>query len=90
MAAFYEKHFSGELERPREELIQELEKLRRRIAELSGVEEKLEECEDRYRDLVENADIGILIDDPDGRFKYFNNKFIELFGSTYEEIKIDR
>jgi len=87
MAAFYEKHFSGELERPREELIQELEKLRRRIAELSGVEEKLEECEDRYRDLVENADIGILIDDPDGRFKYFNNKFIELFGYTYEEMK---
>lgn len=50
------------------------------ITERKKAEEDLKESEERFRDLVEKADIAITIDDREGNFKYFNKKFAELFG----------
>jgi PAS domain S-box-containing protein len=77
----------------KEQLLQELSTLREQHSAVSGLSEKLKqvehllaECEHRYRDLVENADIAILIDDSDGKFTFFNDKFLELFGYSHEEM----
>jgi PAS domain S-box-containing protein/putative nucleotidyltransferase with HDIG domain len=77
----------------KDELLKELAELRRRTIELEAaetnlksIEDKLVESEDRYRDLVEKAEIGILIDDEQGEFSYFNKKFCELFGYTMDEM----
>ncbi|HEC78745.1 MAG TPA: PAS domain S-box protein [candidate division WOR-3 bacterium] len=50
-------------------------------------EETLKESEKNYRELVEKASVAILINDIDGNIKYFNSKFAEIFGYTYEEMK---
>jgi PAS domain S-box-containing protein len=78
----------------KEQLLHELIALRERIAVMASMGEKLrrteralQECENRYRDLVENADIAILIDDREGKFTYFNDKFLELFGFSCEEMR---
>jgi len=59
----------------------ELEKERR----LAGI--ALKESEERYRDLVEKAGIGILIDDKEGNFRYVNKTYAGLFGYSEEEMK---
>jgi PAS domain S-box-containing protein len=46
----------------------------------------LEESEERYKNLVEKAGIGVLIDDQEGNFRYFNNKLADLFGYSSEEL----
>jgi len=51
------------------------------------VESQLKESEERNRDLVERAGIGILVHDQEGRFTYFNERFAELFGYSMEEMK---
>jgi len=47
----------------------------------------LKESEERYRTLVEQAGIAVLIDDVDGNFRYFNQQFLGLFGYTAEEMQ---
>lgn len=81
-------------DKTKEQLLSEISRLRQRIFALEvksdrskHTEKMLAAAEDRYRDLVENADIAILIDDRDGKFKYFNEKFLSLFGYTAEEMK---
>ena len=58
----------------------------RDITERRGAESVLRESEEKYRDLVERADIGILIDDADGNFEYFNRTFADFFGYSMEEM----
>ncbi|MBS3819005.1 PAS domain S-box protein [bacterium] len=50
-------------------------------------EKALKVSENRYRDLVEKAGIGVAINDPEGNLYYFNNTFAELFGYTKEEMQ---
>jgi PAS domain S-box-containing protein len=47
--------------------------------------EQILESEEKYRDLVENAEVGILIDDIDGNVVYFNEKLAKLFGYKIKE-----
>jgi hypothetical protein len=61
------------LDRPKDELIQELEELRREVAQLQllngqqrWVESRLRESEDEFRDLFENAPVGYFEIDTDG------------------------
>jgi len=83
-----------ERQRTKRELIEDLSELSRRIIQLerseanrSKIEKALKESEEGYRDLVEKAGIGILIDDRDGNVKYTNKKYAELFGYTEQEMK---
>ena len=56
------------------------------VTDRKYAEEQLKESEIKYKELVETADIAMLIDDENGFFKYFNNKFCEIFGFTRKEI----
>lgn len=49
---------------------------------------KLRAAEERYRDLVEKADIAISLDSEEGNITYFNNKYCELFGYRPEEMRM--
>ena len=58
----------------------ELDTLKKQLAELK-------EFKELYQDLVEKAEIGILLDDVEGNLIYCNNKFSSMFGYTKEERK---
>ncbi len=84
----------SEHDKSKEQLLIELVKLHQRVAKLETmtakigeVEKRLDDSEYRYRDLVEKADIAILVDDKDGKFKYYNQKFANIFGYTLEEMR---
>ena len=49
-------------------------------------EKELRESEKRYRLLVEKAQVGILLIDPDGTIVDINPKFLEMCGSRSEEV----
>ncbi len=57
------------------------------ITERKRAQEQLKESEELYKDLVEKADIAILIDDKDGNIEYFNEKLLDLFGYSVEEAR---
>lgn len=59
----------------------------RDVTESYKIDKALKESEEKYKDLVETADIAILIDDENGFFEYFNNKFCEIFGFSKKEIE---
>jgi PAS domain S-box-containing protein len=57
------------------------------ITEIWEMEEAVKQSEEMYRDLVEKAGIAIVIDTSDGGFKYFNQRFLDIFGYTEKEIR---
>lgn len=60
------------------------------LAQLEKQIEELREFKDLYQDLVEKAEIGILVDGVEGNLIYSNKKFAKLFGYTQEEMsKLD-
>ena len=74
----------GHEDRTREQLIEKLEELRRRNAELEAseierkrMEEALQESEEKYRALVENASEGIAVAQ-DGMLTFINPKIEEI------------
>jgi len=54
------------------------------------IDRKLKVSEEKYRDLVDNSGIGILIDNETGGFNYFNNRFATIFGYSKAEMKGQR
>lgn len=62
----------------------------RDITERLEAEEALKQSEINYRTLVEAAPSGISIIGKDGRYKYLNPKFEELFGYTLADIPTGR
>jgi PAS domain S-box-containing protein len=57
------------------------------ITKMYDMEQSLKQSEDMFRDLVEKAGIAILIDGKDGEFKYFNQKFLDLFGYNSADMR---
>jgi two-component system cell cycle sensor histidine kinase/response regulator CckA len=52
--------------------------------------EALKENEEKFRALVENSPQGISLIGPDGRYKYVNPRFIEMFGYTLKDVPTGR
>ncbi|MBN1651597.1 MAG: PAS domain S-box protein [Bacteroidales bacterium] len=56
------------------------------ITDRKKAEKQLIESERQYKDLVEKGNVGIGIDDVDGKIVYVNKQFLELFGYTEKEV----
>lgn len=56
------------------------------VTEQKKAEERLQESEERYRNIVETANEGILTTDNKTRITYVNPKIIDMLGYTLEEI----
>ena len=56
------------------------------ITEFKKAEQRLRESEKKYRQLVEKAGIGILIDNREGRITYANRLLAGMFGYSMKEI----
>jgi PAS domain S-box-containing protein len=57
------------------------------ISDRKKAEEDVRESKERYKDLVEKAGLAILVDDREGKLRYCNKNYAELFGYSMEEIK---
>ncbi|MFC2084202.1 PAS domain S-box protein [Bacteroidota bacterium] len=57
------------------------------ITEQEQTLKKIRESEKKYRELVEKAGAAIIIDDKKGNFNYYNDKFLQMFGYSDEEMK---
>ncbi len=57
----------------------------RDVTERKIVEEKLRESEEKYRNIVETANEGILIIDDEARVTFANKKLIDMLGYTLKE-----
>jgi PAS domain S-box-containing protein len=58
----------------------------RDITERKEAEEKLRESEEKYRNIVETADEGILITDNENTITYVNKKFTDMLRYNIEEV----
>jgi PAS domain S-box-containing protein len=50
------------------------------------VEKELQESEEKYRSIVENSHVGILVVDENYKFTYVNDKLCEILGHSHEKI----
>jgi len=58
----------------------------RDITERKRAEEKLQESEEKYRNIIETANEGIFITDAETRITYINEKIREMFGYGHKKI----
>jgi len=68
------------------ELERRVRALEKEALEREKAERALEESEERFRSLVEDAPFAMSIMRPDRTFEYFNPKFIEIFGYTLDDL----
>ena len=67
-----------------ERLIQKLEK---KVLDLEKANKMLNESEQKYRELVDNANDAVIVIEPTGYLRFVNPKFCEMVGYTMEEAK---
>lgn len=65
-------------------------KLEQEVKERKRIEAQLRRSEEKFRVLTEMSPLGVSLIGADGRYKYVNPKFKELFGYTLEEIESGR
>jgi PAS domain S-box-containing protein len=58
----------------------------RDITDRKRAEEAVRESEEKFRILVEKSPLGVSLIGKDGRYRYLNPKFVEIFGYGIEEI----
>ena len=69
------------------ELLQEVEALRRHVSRLEQAEQTLKNFETQFKELFENAPVGMYRTTPDGRIAMANQTFIRMLGcSSFEEL----
>jgi PAS domain S-box-containing protein len=81
----------------KEQLLNKLKAMQKRITDLEALAEKHKRTEDalirekeKFRILVEESPLGVSLIGKDGQYKYINDKFIEMFGYTPEDIPTGR
>ena len=87
----------NDIRKTKEQLIKELEDLRLQVAELEKseaerkrTEETLRESEEKYRDIFDNAVMGIFQSTPAGTYQSVNPALAQIFGyKTPEEMIVD-
>ena len=57
------------------------------MLDLEKANKALKESEQKYRELVDNANCGVIIIEPTGYLSFVNPKFCEMMGYTMEEVK---
>lgn len=57
------------------------------ITETTRMQNLVKESEEQFRDLVEKADIAIVIDDQDGKYVYWNKTFLDIYGFDDSDVK---
>jgi len=80
------KRLVESLQRSNKLLFEANEELRNEVTERKRAEDTLRESEERYRDLLENANDLIQSVTPDGRFLYVNKAWREMLGYSEEEV----
>ena len=82
-----------DVDKTKKQLLDEIEEMKKYISELErkqgqdvGMEQRISESEDRYKELVEKSQIGIFIDDKEGNFVYCNDRIPEIFDKPLDEI----
>lgn len=84
------KQIEEDLLKKNDELKLYVERLETEIQEKFNTEQSLRKSEEQYRQLVEKANIGIIIDDELGNIKYFNEQLCKITGySPNEMIKMN-
>ena len=80
-------------DKSKQQLIEELAEMRRRVAELERADtdrkqsgEALKESEERFRKVFEEGPMGILLVGTDGRIQHVNRRFCEMLGYSENEI----
>jgi PAS domain S-box-containing protein len=82
----YQDHLGELVEERTAELKKVNEKLLEDIAERKKAEEALQESEEKYRTLVEDALVGIMNVDITGKITYVNKTILEATGYSWEEM----
>ena len=83
-------HFKNEPLRDENQKIVGVFGIARDVTAHKQAQEALRESREKYRILVEKSPLGVSMIEKDGRYKYVNPKFVEMFGYTLEDIPTGR
>lgn len=64
-----------------------MERLEKKMLDLEKANKALKESEQKYRELVNNADCAVIVIEPTGYLSFVNPKFCGMMGYTMEEVK---
>ncbi len=64
-----------------------MERLEKKMLDLEKVNKALKQSEQKYRELVDNANCAVIVIEPTGYLSFVNPKFCEMMGYTMEKVK---